>query len=141
MKYTLPKQVRAFLFLALGLLLITAGGAASAQEKKVAQSNGVDNSKMGPYRALAQHIYNDFQKGDIAGAAAMGRVLERVWDKAEDYGGDTALSKTNRKLFDDIDKAMDQFISPIMDAKGKPPDAVKVKAAYNAYLEKLKQAD
>ena len=77
---------------------------------------------------MAQHIYSDLQKGDLAGAAEMSRVLERLWDKAEDYGGDTALSKTNRKLFDDIDKAMDQFISPIMEAKGKPPDAAKVKA-------------
>jgi hypothetical protein len=112
-----------------------------AQEKKVGQVNGVDNSKMGPYRALAQHIYADFQKGDVAAAAEMGRVLERIWDKAEDYGGDTALSKTNHKLFEEIDKAMDQFLTPIWEAKGKPPDAAKVKAAFNAYLEKLKQAD
>lgn len=112
-----------------------------AQEKKVGQTNGVDNSKMGAYRALAQHIYADFQKGDLAAAAEMGRVLERVWDKAEEYGGDTALARTNRQLFDEIDKAMDQFLSPLWDAKGKPPDAAKVKAAYNAYLEKLKQAD
>src|SRR5438046_2336495 len=40
--------------------------AAIAQEKKMAQVNGVDNSKMGPYRALAQHVYGDFQKGDVA---------------------------------------------------------------------------
>lgn len=112
-----------------------------AQEKKVAQKNGVDMSKMGAYRALAQHIYLDLQKGDLAGAAEMAQVLERLWDKAEDYGGDTALSKTNRKLFDEIDKAMDQFITPITEAKGKPPDAAKVKAAYNLYLEKLKLAD
>ena len=112
-----------------------------AQEKKVAQKNGVDMSKMGAYRALAQHIYSDLQKGDLAGAAEMAQVLERLWDKAEDYGGDTALSKTNRKLFDEIDKAMDQFISPITEAKGKPPDAAKVKAAFNLYLEKLKLAD
>ena len=141
MRRTFQKRAQAFFCLALGFGLIAAGGAAVAQEKKVAQSNGVDNSKMGPYRALAQHIYADFQKGDAAGAAAMGRVLERVWDKAEDYGGDTALSKTNRKLFDDIDKAMDDFLSPIWEAKSKPPDAAKVKAAYNAYLEKLKLAD
>lgn len=141
MKFILQRQAQVFLFLALGLALIAASGAAVAQEKKVAQSNGVDNSKMGPYRALAQHIYGDFQKGDVAGAAAMGRVLERVWDKAEDYGGDTALSKTNRKVFDEIDKAMDDFLTPIWEAKGKAPDAAKVKAAYNAYLERLKLAD
>jgi len=115
--------------------------AAIAQEKKMAQVNGVDNSKMGPYRALAQHVYGDFQKGDVAGAAAMGRVLERLWDKAEDYGGDTALSKTNHKLFEEIDKTMDEFLTPLWEAKAKPPDPAKVKAAYNAYLEKLKLAD
>lgn len=112
-----------------------------AQEKKVGQTNGVDNTKMGAYRALAQHIYADFQKGDVPAAAEMGRVLERVWDKAEDYGGDSALSKTNRKLFDEIDKAMDQFLTPLWEAKSKPPDAAKVKAAFSTYLEKLKLAD
>lgn len=141
MKFILQKQAPAFLCLALGFVLISVSPTAAAQEKRVGQANGVDNSKMGAYRALAQHIYGDFQRGDLAGAAEMSRVLERLWDKAEDYGGDTALSKTNHKLFDDIDKAMDQFISPLMDAKGKPPDAAKVKAAFNAYLEKLKLAD
>jgi dihydrodipicolinate synthase/N-acetylneuraminate lyase len=128
------------LFLAL-LTACAAAAPALAQEKKVAQKNGVDISKMGAYRALAQHIYTEFQRGDIAAAAELGTVLERVWDKAEEYGGDTALAKTNRQLFDEIDKAMDQFITPITDAKGKPPDPAKVKAAYSAYLEKLKLAD
>ena len=141
MKLSFQKPAQAFLLLALAFLLGIAGVTTIAQEKKVGQANGVDNTKMGPYRALAQHIYSDFQKGDLAAAAEMSRVLERVWDKAEDYGGDTALSKTNHKLFENIDKAMDQFISPIMEAKGKPPDAAKVKAAFNAYLEKLKLAD
>jgi hypothetical protein len=141
MRSSFQRVAPAILSLALALLVGTVAYPATAQEKKVAQANGVDNSKMGPYRALAQHIYADFQKGDIAGAAAMGRVLERVWDKAEDYGGDTALSKTNRKLFDEIDKAMDDFLSPIWEAKGKPPDPAKVRGAYNAYLEKLKLAD
>ena len=141
MRGSFQKVAPAILFLAAAMLAGTVTHPAIAQEKKVAQANGVDNSKMGPYRALAQHILSDFQKGDLAGAAEMSRVLERLWDKAEDYGGDTALSKTNRKLFDDIDKAMDQFISPIMEAKGKQPDSSKVKAAFNAYLEKLKMAD
>ena len=124
--------------------LLAAGAAtnlAFAQEKKVAQKNGVDISKMGAYRALAQHIYADFQKGDLAAAAEMSTVLERLWDKAEEYGGDTALAKTNRQLFDEIDKAMDQFITPIAESKGKAPDAARVKAAFNSYLEKLKLAD
>jgi hypothetical protein len=131
----------ALLMSGLAILGAAIASTAQAQEKKSAQQNGVDNSKMGPYRALAQHIYGDFQKGDLAGAAEMARVLERVWDKAEDYGGDTALSKTNHKLFEEIDKAMDQFIAPLMEAKGKAPDPAKVKAAFNTFLERLKLAD
>lgn len=123
------------------LLVLGAAAVGTSAAQRGAQQNGVDNTKMGAYRALAQHIYGDFQKGDLAGAAEMARVLERVWDKAEEYGGDTALSKTNRKLFDEIDKAMDQFISPLTEAKGKAPDAAKVKAAFNAFLDKLKEAD
>jgi hypothetical protein len=130
-----------FVLLTTFLMIFVMAASSSAQEKKVAQMNGVDNTKMGACRALAQHIYADFQRGDTAAAAELGRVLERIWDKAEEYGGDTALAKTNRKLFDEIDKAMDQFITPLMDAKGKPPDAAKVKAAFNLYMEKLKLAD
>ncbi|HEY6943950.1 MAG TPA: hypothetical protein VI431_02330 [Candidatus Acidoferrum sp.] len=141
MRHSCLKLAHAFLSLALAFWVGSATGTAIAQEKKVAQVNGVDNSKMGPYRALAQHIYGDFQKGDVAAAAEMGRVLERVWDKAEDYGGDTALSKTNHKLFEEIDKAMDQFLTPLWEAKTKPADPARVRAAYNAYLEKLKLAD
>jgi hypothetical protein len=123
------------------LLAFAFAGPTSAQEKKVGQTNGVDNSKMGACRALAQHMYSDFQKGDLAAAAELGTVLERLWDKAEEYGGDTALAKTNRKLFDEIDKALDQFITPITESKGKTPDPARVKADFNAYLEKLKKAD
>jgi len=140
----LPSHKTMQSFLALVLALLAACAAATpalAQDKKVAQKNGVDISKMGAYRALAQHMYADFQKGDLAAAAELGTILERLWDKAEEYGGDTALAKTNRKLFDEIDKAMDQFITPITEAKGKSPDPAKVKAAYSAYLEKLKLAD
>lgn len=142
MNYPAHKTIRPLFMMLFALLLaLVTAGSTLAQEKKVGQQNGVDNSKMGPYRALAQHIFSDFQKGDLAGAAEMARVLERVWDKAEDYGGDAALSKTNRQLFDEIDKAMDQFLTPIWEAKAKPPDPTKLRAAYNTYLEKLKLAD
>jgi hypothetical protein len=142
MAHTTRRFVRSSLVLSAAFLLsFFAAASGAAQEKRVAQMNGVDNSKMGAYRALAQHIYSDFQKGDLAAAAELGRVLERVWDKAEEYGGDTALARTNRKLFDEIDKAMDQFITPLTEAKGKLPEAAKVKLAYSLYLEKLKEAD
>jgi hypothetical protein len=123
------------------LLAATTVWSASPQERRTPQTAGVDDTKMGPYRALAQVIYMAAQKGDEAIAAQLARVLERTWDKAEDFGGDTALSKTNHKLFDEIDKAMDQFVTPLKEYKTKSADLAKVKAAYNIYLEKLKLAD
>ena len=131
-------------FFALLLAIVIAQGAvspASAQEKKAPQTDGVDNTKMGAYRAIAQHAYLEFQKGDSAAAAQLARSLERVWDKGEDYGGDTALKKTHPDLFEQIDKAMDDFITPLMDYKTKTPDPARVKAAFTTYMEKLKQAD
>jgi hypothetical protein len=123
------------------LLAAAAVWPASPQEKRAPQTAGVDDTKMGPYRALAQVIFAESQKGDAATAGQLARVLELLWDKAEDYGGDTALSKKNHKLFDEIDRAMDQFVTPLKEYKTKAPDAAKVKAAYNLYLEKLKLAD
>ncbi|HKW57934.1 MAG TPA: hypothetical protein VJN42_11310 [Candidatus Acidoferrum sp.] len=116
-------------------------GASAAQEKRAPQSSGVENTKMGPYRALAQHAFAEFQRGDLATAAQLARVLERVWDKGEDYGGDTALKRTHPDLFEQIDKAMDDFITPLMEYKTKPPEAARVKAAFNNYVEKLQLAD
>src|SRR6202795_985202 len=137
MTFPSHRTIRPLLALVFAFLTACATPVPASAQKK----NGVDISKMGAYRALAQHIYAEFQRGDLATAAELGTVLERVWDKAEEYGGDTALAKTNRQLFEEIDKAMDQFITPITEAKGKPPDPVKFKAAFNLYLEKLKLAD
>ena len=122
-------------------IVMGALSAASAQEKKNPQTAGVDNTKMGAYRAIAQHAYLEFQKGDAATAAQLAHSLERVWDKGEDYGGDTALKKTHPDLFEQIDKAMDDFVLPLMEYKTKPPDPARVKAAFGAYMEKLKLAD
>lgn len=121
------------------LLLLTLAVATDAQ--KNSQTAGVDNTKMGPYRALAQLAYAASQRGDNSSAATLAKVLERTWDKAEDYGGDTALSKTNHALFEDIDKAMDQFVNLLIERPNSAPDPGKLKAAYQAYLEKLKLAD
>jgi hypothetical protein len=131
------------LFAVLLAIVVTMGAVspASAQEKKSPQTDGVDNTKMGAYRAIAQHAYLEFQKGDSAAAAQLARSLERVWDKGEDYGGDTALKKTHPDLFEQIDKAMDDFITPLMEYKTKAPDQARIKAAFNAYMEKLKLAD
>jgi hypothetical protein len=123
------------------LLVCASAAPLSAQERHVAQTAGVDNSKMGPYRALAQLAYAASQKGDHASASTLAKILERTWDKAEDYGGDTALSKTNHAVYEQIDKAMDQFISVFLDHPSAAPDAAKLKVAYAYYLEKLKLAD
>jgi hypothetical protein len=130
-----------FAILAASLFVTAAFSSASAQEKKNPQTAGVDNTKMGAYRAIAQHAYLEFQRGDGAAAAQLAHSLERVWDKGEDYGGDTALKKTHPDLFEQIDKAMDDFVLPLMDYKTKPPDPARVKAAFNTYIEKLKLAD
>jgi hypothetical protein len=52
-----------------------------------------------------------------------------------------ALSKANHALFEDIDKAMDQFVTLLMDHPTSAADPARVKTGYNAYLERLKQAD
>lgn len=133
---------RILLAAALGLVWAAAiAPAGTAQEQHAAQTGGVENNKMGPYRALAQLAYSAFEKGDNAKAAELAHILERVWDKSEDYGGDTALSKTNASLFKQIDAAMDGFINPLMDYAKKAPDKAKVKAAYDAYQQRLRLAD
>jgi hypothetical protein len=125
----------------IALALISFVANASAQDKRNSQTAGVDNTKMGPYRALAQLAFAASQKGDNASAATLAKVLERTWDKAEDYGGDTALSKTNHALFEEVDKAMDQFVTLLTKKPASAPDPAKLKAAYANYLDKLKQAD
>jgi hypothetical protein len=135
-------SARAIAFVVAGLfLLLPMHPELQAQEKRAPRTAGVEDTKMGPYRALAQLAVAASQKGDNATAAELARILERTWDKAEDYGGDTALSKTNRALFDQIDKAMDQFIAILIEHVNSAPDSAKVKAAYNSYLDKLKLAD
>jgi hypothetical protein len=140
------RRLRMILSVALGLILSAVSftaldPVAVAQDTHQSQGSGVDNTKMGPYRALAHIAYAAHQKGDDATAAQLARILERVWDKAEDYGGDTALSKTNPDLFKQVDKAMDDFVAPLENYSKVPLDAAKLKTAYNAYLEKLKLAD
>ncbi len=132
---------RIFLIAVAMLTSVALISVAGAQERKNSQTAGVDNTKMGPYRALAQLAYATYQKGDYASAATLAKVLERTWDKGEDYGGDMALSKTNHALFEEIDKAMDQFMGLLIDHPASPADPARLKAAYAAYLEKLKLAD
>jgi len=132
------KFVKCFLLVLVFAVLFANSAAA---QTKAPQTAGVDNTKMGPYRALATLAFNASQKGDNATAATLAKVLERTWDKSEDYGGDTALSKTNKKLFEELDKAMDQFVSLLVEHATTAPDPARLRAAYTNYLEKLKEAD
>jgi hypothetical protein len=137
-----PRLARLLLSILASLLLCSAVAvAAISQATHQPQSAGVDNTKMGPYRALAHLAYAAAQKGDVAGAAQLTKILERVWDKAEDYGGDTALSKTNPDLFKQVDKAMDDFITTVQAGQKTPAETARLKAAFNTYLEKLQLAD
>jgi hypothetical protein len=100
----------------------------------------VQNSKTGVYRALAQLMFQSFKKGDVDTAATLGRVLDRTWDQIEE-NSEHGLNKTNPKLFEDIDGAMDAFIKPIIHYDQKTPEPSSVETAYNAYIAKLKAAD
>jgi hypothetical protein len=113
----------------------------ASEEKHPTETAGVDNTKMGAYRALAELSFQAFQKEDHATAAKLARILERTWDKAEEGGGERSLAKTNNELFEQIDAAMDAFIKPLIGYEKSAPDPAKTEAAYTAFLEKLKQAD
>ena len=62
--------------------------------------------------------------------------LATLWHK-----GEADFEKNNPDLRDKIDRAMDTFIKPIMAYASKHPDPTQVQAAYNDYLDKLKQGD
>src|SRR5260221_14678705 len=93
---SVPKFASASLF---ALVLVLLFGHSALAQTKAPQTAGVDNTKMGPYRALATLAFNASQKGDNPIAATLAKILERTWDKSEDYGGATALSKTPRNVF------------------------------------------
>jgi hypothetical protein len=122
---------------------------ASTQEKVETQIAGVDNSKMGTYCALAELSFRAFQRGDVATASELGRILERTWDKIEEGGGAQPLQISNPDLFRQLDQAMDDFVQPLINstlprdnAAWLPaPNPAKVEVAYNTYLEKLKHAE
>lgn len=111
-------------------------------QEKVTQFAGVDNTRMGAYRALAQLSFQAFQKGDNATAAELARILERTWDQGEwKNSSDNSYCKSNRTVCQPIDHALDIFIGPIMNYPSKVVDPAAVRAAFNDFLDKLKQAD
>jgi hypothetical protein len=112
------------------------------QDKKVAQTSGVDNTKMDAYRVLTQISFQALHRGDTASAAELARILERTWDQGQwNNSSDGSFCKTNRSVCQPIDEAMDAAIEPILRYATKAPERVAVRAAYNDFLEKLKEAD
>jgi hypothetical protein len=133
---------RALLGITIGLVLVMPLAVpCMPEDKRITQTAGVDNTKMGAYRALAQLSLRAFQKGDSATASELARILERTWDAAEGGGSDASLVKTNKDLFGRIDHAMDVFIEPIMDYATNAPDPAAVQVAYNKFLDILRQGD
>jgi tetratricopeptide (TPR) repeat protein len=92
------------------------------------------------YSYLAQRSFQAFDNGDKARAAEIATRLERVWDRREEKG-DESLQKKNPALFQQIDRAMDEFIGLITHYQTSEPDPGRVQSAYVAYLEKLKAAN
>jgi hypothetical protein len=135
-------SLRSFLLCACSLLSIALVSSCVAQNKKVTQTAGVDNTRMGAYRALARLSFQAFQKGDNATAAELARVLERAWDQGEWHNSsEGSFCKANRAVCQPIDEAMDVFIKPMLNYSKKPPIPAVVQAAFNDFLEKLTKAD
>ena len=90
------------------------------------------NDNMTPYRTLAADTLKAFKANDLATARKKAKELETAWDKNE-----KALQKESPEVWNQIDKAMDDFIKPL---SAKAPDAGKVQATYDAFIAKLKLA-
>jgi acyl-CoA reductase-like NAD-dependent aldehyde dehydrogenase len=125
-----------------GLILALAVAPPSmAQEVRVTQVAGVDNTRMGAFRARALLSFQALQKGDKTTAAELARILEKTWDAAEEHDGETSLAERNESLFEQIDEAMDAFIRPVIRYATRAPDSTLVRAAYSDHLAKLKQGE
>jgi hypothetical protein len=90
------------------------------------------DDNMTPYRRLAADTLTAFKAHDVSTAKKKARELEVAWD-----GREKALQKKSPNVWDQIDKAMDAFIKPIM---GKSADPAKVQTAYDAFIAKLQLA-
>jgi hypothetical protein len=91
---------------------------------------GDDN--MTPYRKLAEDALTAFKAHDLPMARKKAKELETAWDKNE-----KALQKGSPEVWNQIDKAMDDFIKPLSD---KAPDGAKVQTTYDAFIAKLQLA-
>jgi len=134
-------STKTIFMISVGLLLIlSALSTIQAQEKHSPRTAGVDDTKMGPYRALAQLAVAASQKGTMPPPQNSARILERTWIRRKIMEA-TPRSRNQPCPFRSIDKAMDQFIAVLLDHPNAAPDSAKLKALYTNYLDKLKLAD
>ena len=113
--------------------LTVCGTMAVAQEPKPAAGAAAAQDNMTPYRNLAADTLQAFKANDMPAAKKKARELEVAWDKNE-----KALQKKSPDLWEQIDKAMDGFIKPVM--QNKSPDPAKVQTAYDTFVAKLQLA-
>jgi len=117
---------------------LTVCGTLAAQELKLADGRqatpavagapAADN--MTPDRTRAADTLKAFKAHDMPTAKKKARELEVPWDKNE-----KVLQKKSASVWEQIDKAMDAFIKPVM--HDKSPDSAKVQAAYDTFVAKL----
>jgi hypothetical protein len=102
---------------------------------------GVDRTRLGAYRALAQAAFEALQKGDRPGAVRLARILVVTWGRAEEHGGEDSLIKKDPALFQQVDKAMNAYWKLLKDSVNVAPEMGAVQNAYNTYEENLRLAD
>jgi hypothetical protein len=141
-------QVVAVLLAVLILVVTTAHGLAVQKAESQVPLN-VHDTKMAPFRAMAQLTFEAFKKKDYRAAATLAKLLEVFWDATKGDASEQKSGRMSDELFSKIDGAMDAFVNPIAGygrglTHNQPvavPDAVNVETAYKEYLSTLKLGD
>src|ERR1700734_758831 len=83
----MPSMKNSWIFTGIAVCLVLLAVVLATITRGQAGSHGapimVDDTHMGSYRALAELSHEAFEKGDVARAAVLARILERTWDKGE----------------------------------------------------------
>jgi hypothetical protein len=128
----------------LSATMICKGGAQEERQKRFA---GVDNTKVGNYRALAQLALQASKEGDNPRAAELGRILENSWDVAGFSDQNWPIGPNRQALQARVDSNMDGFINLLKQYREKRPSAsvgpnpAEIQSAYDSYIESLDLAD
>jgi hypothetical protein len=111
----------------------------------------VHDTKMAPFRALAQLTLEACERKDYHTAATLAKILEVFSDSTGGVieGPPNQKTPMNMEIFRKIDRAMDAFIEPVIEygralarhQPATPPDTDKVEEGYKAFLEALKSGD